>query len=131
VTPIILVFITLFFSIIYPQIQTELKRVFIGGKIKEDEFKSEIKNTIFSKCVPLLLISLATFCLFIPLLKRIFTESLSNLWNLDFAVTSFVFITGLIFIFFIWSVGLTIQLIQKWDNIGKEPENKKMKVGKK
>lgn len=120
--PIILVFITIFFGIIYPQIQTELKKIVID-KDKKEDFKNDLKNCVIFKSVPLILIILSTFCLCIPLLRRIFTESLPSLLNLDFAPLSLVFIAVLIFIFLIWSVALAIQLLLKRRNLGKEQKS--------
>lgn len=124
-TQLILVFVTILFGLYYPQIQKAiLQSIPKGNRIKERmELRNKLVQIIKEKCVPLLLINGIASYLFLPLFIQVVSESNLKLWNFDFARTSYVFIALLIFVFFIWTIYLSINLynqireIDKLDNI--------------
>lgn len=132
-TQLILVFVTVLFSLRYPQIQKDIKTIIpTGNRVKEkNNLRTKFYQSIKVKCIPLLLINGIASYLFFPLFVQVLATSKIDLWNFDFARTSFMFIALLIFVFFLWSVYLTLKLylhIQEFDEtddaVKKQTSNK-------
>ena len=123
-TQLILVFVIVLFALRYPQIQHEIQKDIPSGPKAQIRLRKKLQQSLLEKCVPLLLINGFLVYLFSPLFVRVILESDFELWNFDFARTSFVFIALLIFLFFGWSIWLTYQLFRRM----KETPLAKMKL---
>lgn len=108
---LILIFITVLFSIRYPQIIDDIKREIPSGTKAKKHIKDQLINSLVVKCFPILLINFFSCYLFLPSVINIVTKYELVLWGFDFALTAFMFISFLIFFFFVWSVFLFIKLL--------------------
>jgi hypothetical protein len=111
-TQLILVFLTVLFSLGYPKIQKLLHREKPNGKTAKKDLVIELVET-FHHNMPLLLISMSMFWLFFPLFWKVVLNSRLEIWNFDFARTSFIFISLMIFFFSGWSIILMIKIVNR------------------
>lgn len=119
-TQLILVFLTVLFSLRYPQITKILDEEIpeIEKPIARARLIKKLKKVFFTN-MPLLLISIISSWLFLPLFFKIIFVSKFALWNFDFSRSSFVFIAILIFLFTAWIIKLMVELVIKIHNIKK------------
>jgi len=112
-TSLILVFVTVFFTLRYPQLQSDIREEIPAGGKARSRHREKLRQSLLINCVPLLLINGGASYLFLPLFVRVLGESRFELWNLDFSRTSFVFVALLVFVFFLWSGYLAVQLTRR------------------
>lgn len=110
---LILIFITVLFGIRYPQIIEDTKREIPSGTKAKKRVKDQLITSLVVKCLPNVVINFITCYLFLPSVIEIITEYRLVFWGFDFAVTAFIFISFLIFFFFVWSVYLFIKLLMR------------------
>lgn len=115
---LILVFITVLFSLRYNQIQDSINKRIpkeINRKDEREKIKKELKQKFWIYCLPLLIINGFAFYLFLPLfceiIKGINNFKVDYIWNFDFSIACFLFITLMIGGFFVWTIILSIKLI--------------------
>jgi hypothetical protein len=108
---LILVFVTVLFGLRYPQIQRDIRAEIPSGDRAKGRHREKLWQSLLVNCIPLLLINGAASYLFLPLFARVLQESHLELWNFDFSRTSFVFIALVVFVFFLWSSYLGVQLV--------------------
>lgn len=112
-TQLILVFVTVVFLLRYPQIQEDIHSKTPPGDGEKKSLKKELSQSIWEKCIPLLLINGVAFCLFIPLTWHV----IESIINIDFVRASFLFIVAMIFIILIWSFKLTYELYKRMNKL--------------
>ena len=112
-TSLILVFVTVLFGLRYPQIQRDIRAEIPVGDKAKGRHREKLWQSLLVNCIPLLLINGAASYLFLPLFARVLQESHLELWNFDFSRTSFVFIALVVFVFFLWSSYLAVQLVRR------------------
>jgi hypothetical protein len=110
-TSLILVFVTILFDLRYPKIQRDIRVEIPSGDKAKGRHREKLWQSLLVNCAPLLLINGAASYLFLPLFIRVLQESHLELWDFDFSRTSFVFITLVVFVFFLWSGYLMVQLV--------------------
>jgi hypothetical protein len=110
-TSLILVFVTILFDLRYPKIQRDIRAEIPLGDKAKGRHREKLWQSLLVNCAPLLLINGAASYLFLPLFIRVLQESHLELWDFDFSRTSFVFITLVVFVFFLWSGYLVVQLV--------------------
>jgi hypothetical protein len=108
---LILIFITVLFGIRYPQIIEDLKREIPSGTKAKKRIKDQLITSLALKCLPNILISLFSCYLFLPSVIKVLNEYEFDFWGFDFAITAFMFITFMIFFFFVWSCFLFVKLL--------------------
>lgn len=120
-TQLILVFLTVFFSLKYPQIKKILAKKDPGDKklIARNALVNELIEKFIIN-IPLLLISIVLIWLFLPLFIKVLLNSRIEIWNFDFARSSFVLISMLIFLFAFWSIKLILELLFQAHKISKK-----------
>lgn len=109
---LILVFAFVLFDIRYPQIIKHLDQPAPPPDLVEERKirRRELSRVLLISCLPLVLGYGILLYLFLPLLFNIFSISHLDLWHFDFLWSAFVVVFILIFIFFVWSVYLTLQM---------------------
>ncbi|MDQ0272754.1 uncharacterized BrkB/YihY/UPF0761 family membrane protein [Cytobacillus purgationiresistens] len=114
---ILLVFSTGLFSISYPPINDVLNKDIDREKPKALKRQREnLYNILFSKCIPILIISFIIVYISLPLGIRIASESTLDLIHFDFIRTAYMLIWFLNIGIFIISVYLLYRLIIKIKN---------------
>lgn len=108
---LILVFITVFFDLRYPQIIKDIRKGIPSGEKAKKDLKLGLTNSLLTKSLPIVLINLLSFYLFLPSVIEIIKSYKLSLWNFDFAVSTFVFVAFLISIYLFWSLYLFVLLI--------------------
>jgi hypothetical protein len=108
---LILVFVTVLFGIRYPQILEDIKKEIPAGTKAKKRHKVHLFGSLAFKGLPILIINFFSSYLFLPLVLEITRDYEFVLWDFDFFVSAFVFISFLIFYFFIWSLYLCIRLL--------------------
>lgn len=109
-TSLILVFISIFFTMFFPQIQKDINIKVPKKEIAREDHRKYLLRSIAVKCIPLLLITGTASWLFSSLFFQAIDGTHIELWNFDFTRSAVVFIATMIFLFFGWSVLLTIQI---------------------
>lgn len=112
-TSLILVFVTVLFGLRYPQIRDDIEEEIPAGQDARKRLRKKLCKSFLVNCGPLLLMNGAASYLFSPLFIRVLRRSRFQVWGFDFLRTSFLFIVVLVFIFFLWSAYLGLQLIRR------------------
>lgn len=110
-TSLLLVFVTVLFGLRYPKILDNIKEEIPAGPDAKKKHKERLRRSLLSDCGPILIISGVISYLFLPLFVKVCSESHFELWDFDFARTSFFIIALLVFIVFLWSVSLIVRLV--------------------
>ena len=110
-TSLILVFVTLIFTVNYPKIIADINTNLPSGRMAIKREKRRLKNSLFKRCLPQILFFGISSYIFLPLFVNIVTSFDLNLWNFDFVPTAYILITFWIWYIFLWSLFLTIQLL--------------------
>jgi flagellar biosynthesis protein FlhB len=112
---VLLVFIIMLFTLRYPKIIADInKEIPRKEKIKEREReKRRLKSSFIINCMPQTVLLGITAYLFLPLSIYIIKNSQFSFWNFDFLITIFIFISGWIWSFFIWSLVLGLKILFK------------------
>lgn len=111
---ILLVFVTVLFSIRYPEIKTVLEEPLLTGKPKAlERQKKNIKSVLLIKWLPVVTINFIVVYSMIPLAINIISQSTISFFNFDFIRTAFILIWYLNIAFFIMSILLLSKLINK------------------
>jgi hypothetical protein len=113
VLSLILVFVTLLFTLRYKEIVEDISKEVPEGERARNREKKRLRTSILTNCLPSFLLSGISFYLFLPLSITIIKSSKIELWNFDFLATAFILITFCVGSFFIWSSWLGIRLLWK------------------
>ena len=112
-TELIIVFLTLFFTLRYPEIQADVDAKVPEGDVAKKNHKRKLMISMRAKCLPFVLVNSAVTYLYVPLLVRVIKNSRIDLWNFDFTRTSFFLIAATVIWFCLWSCSLAVQLLQR------------------
>lgn len=110
-TQLISVFVIFLFTLFYPIIQEKIRIKPNDSPKRNKNVRNEIKQTIKAQCFILLFINGLVLALFLPLSWTVFWNAFKN-GNFDFSTNSFLLITFLILIIFLWILYLTYKLIE-------------------
>lgn len=134
-TQILLVFLTVLFSIRYPQIKNVLNKDIPVDKYKLENLNNELDVVLKSKCGILLITNLIILILFIPLYLQVIIDAKIYIWahnilqwHYNFNQTSYFFITLMICGFLIWSISLTQEVCKHKKDIQKKINDKKINI---
>jgi len=113
---LLLVFITVLFGIRYP---TAIE--FLNSPDGDPEKAYETRRRreklglfLIGQWTPLVVLSGIASYLLAPLATAIVATSRFSVWNFDIALTTYVFITMLLLMSFIWATALGLGLLAKW-----------------
>jgi len=112
-TSLILVFVLALFDLRYAGIRRALEREAPAGEHARQVFRQELLATLVKACGPPLIVSLIAFYLFLPMVVRVIRVSEFDLWDFNFTRTSFVFVAGLVSVFFLWSLYLALSVLRR------------------
>jgi hypothetical protein len=120
---VLLVFVTVLFSIRYPEINKVIEEELEIRKPKAlKSQKEKIIKTIIFKWLPVVLLNLIVVYVTTPLAVKIIKHSSFAIFNFDFLRTSFILIWSCNIMFFLYSVFLLVMLVRK--TITKKESNK-------
>lgn len=108
---LVLVFIAVLFDLRYEKIQRDIDADIPPGPDGRERLRKRLWHSLLANCGPLLLINGAASYLFSPLFVRVLRESRLDWFHFEFSYTSFVLISLVVFLFFLWSGFLAVQLI--------------------
>lgn len=114
-TSVLLVFVTMLFNAKYAEIRktlgTSMPRT---GPNDVRQWRNEIVNCLVSHMLPIVLVSTGATLIFLPVVNTIRLQRTVAYWdNLDFAVTTFVFVFLVIFGLSVWALFRTGTLLLK------------------
>ena len=113
-TSVILVFVTLFFSMKYPEIMKSINKNHpVAGEVAMKNAKDELKSSFFVNCLPQIVVNTIFGYLFLPISIKVIQNSVFKIWNFDFLPTAFIFIVVWIWVLLIWNIYISIKLLQK------------------
>lgn len=110
---VILVFVTLLFSMKYPVVVEILELECPEGEKAKKRFKSRLKRSIVTDCLPVLFLAATSFYVLLPLAVEILCRGKISLWGLDMLPLAYLIITLWLFVLTIWTVFLTYKVIRK------------------
>lgn len=111
---ILLVFVTVLFSIRYPEIKEVLDEPLQKDKPKAlKRQKNKIKKDLFSKWLPVVILNLIVVYTMTPLAFKTLVQSSLSLLNFDFIRTTFILVWYFIIAFSISSLTILIKLYKK------------------
>lgn len=115
---IILVFVTILFSIRYPKIIEEINKEEIPtGDLAKKREKKRLIQVFMLNCFPLVFILIWCSYLFIPMFITVINNTKINLFHFGFLPTAFVFVVFWVWFLFIWSFWLSCFLYKKISSI--------------
>ncbi len=82
-TNIILIFVTTFFSLRYPDAISIVKEDIPEGPIAIQAYEKKLRTSLYSNCIIPLLLSFSLFVLCAPLVIEVFRSGQFKLWSLD------------------------------------------------
>jgi len=112
-TSLILVFLSMLFTINYPKIINDLNLEIRNGERAKKKQKDKLIKKFLIHCVPTFLLSLSSLYLFSPLTLKIIKNIEFKLWNFSFLPMSFLFIVIWVCFIFIWITILTYKVLNK------------------
>jgi hypothetical protein len=112
-TELIIVFLTLFFTLRYPEIQADVDAKVPEGDVAKKNHKRKLIVSMRAKCLPFVLVNSVVTYLYMPLLVKVLRNSKLSLWDFDFTRTSFFLIAAAVMYFCYWSWSLTVLLLQR------------------
>lgn len=113
-TSVLLVFLTLLFTLRYPEIAADLQMENLGEKVKERAKRvRELKVRVITHLLPVVLGGASLSWLQAPLVGRIVAESRLELWSFDILPTAIVMVEVWVITITVWSLALTILLMRK------------------
>lgn len=111
---VLLVFISLLFTLRYPEIAQDLTPEDLGEKQREKSRRArELKTRLVSHLLPVLVGSVVLVWLLAPLAMDIITTSQLRLWDFDVVLTAVILVEAWVLGLAIWSSVLTVRLIGK------------------
>ncbi|MFP7335198.1 hypothetical protein SFC23_17785 [Shouchella clausii] len=111
---ILLVFVTMLFSIRYPEIKEILDEPLQTDKPKAlERQKIKVKRDLFSKWLPVVILNLIVVYTMTPLAFKTLVQSSLSLLNFDFIRTTFILIWFFIIVFSTSSIILLLKLCKK------------------
>jgi len=116
-TSLILVFLSMLFTINYPKIIKDLNLEIRNGERAKKKQKDKLIKKFLIHCVPTFLLSLSSLYLFSPLTLKIIKNIEFKLWNFSFLPMSFLFIVIWVCFIFIWITILTYKMLNKIKSI--------------
>jgi hypothetical protein len=116
-TSLILVFLSMLFTINYPKIIKDLNLEIRNGERAKKKQKDKLIKNFLIHCVPTFLLSLSSLYLFSPLTLKIIKNIEFKLWNFSFLPMSFLFIVIWVCFIFIWITILTYKMLNKIKSI--------------
>lgn len=113
-TSVLLVFVTLLFTLRYPTISADLERDEPVGKSREAAKQSaEIRIRLITQLLPVLIGSVALAYLLAPLAVEIITSSRLELWSFNIVLTALTMIETWTLAIASWSIYLGIRMLAK------------------
>lgn len=110
---LILVFVTMLFTLRYPGIIKDIgEDIPEGERAKKREKDRLLHSFLVNSLPPLFLNGIAAY-IFLPLTIKIIKQTHISLWQFDFLPTAFVLISFWVWCFFIWSLYLGFRMIKK------------------
>jgi len=112
---LILVFVFVLFDVKYPQILKDLDRQPPppGRELDRSSYRKDLRRSLLRNSLPLIVIDGVMLYLLLPLTVRVLQTSRLELWNFDFQRASFLAVALFIAVFFLWSIGLGVELLQR------------------
>jgi len=112
---LILVFVVILFDLRYPRIFSDIQKEIPEGEHAKRQHRKKLQQSLLFNSGPLILINGVASYLFLPLFVRVVRVSHFEPWGFNFIYSSFIFITLVVLLFFLWSGYLAILLaIQIW-----------------
>lgn len=110
---IILVFVTLLFSVKYPVIMGNLEKECPAGDKARKRFKAELKYSLVTDCLPVLFLTLISLYVLLPLASDMLKAGEISLWDSDMLPTTYLVITLWLLVLSAWVVVLNFNMIKK------------------
>lgn len=112
---IILVFVTVFFSVKYPIIVEIIREDVPKRKpIDYQKFINRIKQSFVVDCLPLLFLVSVSFYILLPLAVKIIRSGEILFWSYEVLTMAYLAITMWVFLLLLWVLNLTYKLITKF-----------------
>lgn len=112
-TSIILVFVTLLFSIKYPTLVSILQMEEPAGSKAKSRLKKTLITHFVTDAIPLLFLSIISFYMLLPLAINVICSDLLTLWSSDILPLAYIAITIWVMMLLIWIIILTYRLLVK------------------
>lgn len=113
---IFVAFVTVLFGIRYDQMVKGIKSELPGKQSKplaREAAQSDLRGLLWSKGLPLVVLTAIPAYLFLPLTVRILEASSFDIWHFDTLETGFVFLDFYLIIFFFWCTCLAFRVARK------------------
>lgn len=112
---LIIIFVFVLFDIQYPKIVKDInEKIPVRERVLErNNHKKKLISSFFKNCLPMIIINSSILYLLLPLTIKVLQNSTLDFWNFDLVKTSLILIFIFISLFFIWSIVLGINLMQR------------------